>query len=270
MLAAVLAAGAPLAVRAFDQNVNLPVARAPAAAGDVMPGDAFSRGVRAYRSGDKAQAVIALEAAAAKGHAPSQWQLGKMYAEGDGVERNPIRAFEYFRSVANGHAEDSPRSPFARLISDSFVELGRFFREGIPNSPVVRDLSEAFNMFTYAATYFGDAEAQYQLARMYLDGVGAERSPRRAMRWLLLSAKKQHVPAQAELGRLLLNGDEGLKAQAIAGLMWLELARRNADQQRQGWVMQSYNNAIARASEQDRKKALTLADSYLAQGGQSR
>ena len=41
-------------------------------------------------------------AAADKGHAVAQWKLGRMYAEGDGVPQSDLRAFEYFRSIADG------------------------------------------------------------------------------------------------------------------------------------------------------------------------
>ena len=34
------------------------------------------------------------------GPAAAQWKLGRMYAEGDGVERNDLRAFEYFSRIA--------------------------------------------------------------------------------------------------------------------------------------------------------------------------
>lgn len=264
---AALLAGLPLAVQAGDRVAATPPPMSVLVK-EATPGESFSQGVRAYRSGDKARAVAALAAAAAKGHVPSQWKLGKMYEQGDGVDRDPLKAFEYFRQVANSHAEDSPRSPFARLVANSFVELGRFFREGIPGTLILRNPREAFSMFTYAATYFGDAEAQYQLARMYLDGAGTQRSARRAMSWLLLASRKHHVSAQGELGRLLLKGDEDVRPQPIAALMWLDLARRNADAARQDWILRSYDNAVAQASEQDRLKATTLAESYLARADQ--
>lgn len=270
LIAAGISAAAALtaiaATQAFDRKASV-TEEAPAAAPERPLGadDVFNLGLQAYRSGDTARAVSRLEAAAAEGHAPSQWQLGKMYANGDGVARDPLKAFEYFRAVANGHAEDSPRSPFARFVSDSFVELGNFFREGIPDSRIVRNLGEAVNLFTYAATYFGDAEAQYQLARMYLDGSGTERNPRRAMRWLLLAAKKGHGKAQAQLGRLLLTGDDGVKPHTVHGLMWLEIARRNEQVGRTAaQADESVNGLAAGVTPQQRERATNMADSYMA------
>lgn len=263
---AVVAVTAFAGTYAFDRNLNSVAepGSEPGAAGEPAAENAFRLGLQAYRAGDKLEAVSRLEAAAAQGHAPSQWQLGKMYAHGDGVQRDQLKAFEYFRAVANGHAEDSPRSPLARFVSDSFVELGNFFREGIPNSRVVRNLNEAANLFTYAATYFGDAEAQYQLARMYLDDDGPERNPRRAMRWLLLSAKKNHAEAQAQLGRLLLTGDEDVKPQTVHGLMWLEIARRNAGPKPAKGFDEGRGAVAAGITPQQRARAADMADSFLA------
>ena len=42
------------------------------------------------------------------------WKLGRMYAVGDGVERSDVKAFEYFSSIADDHADDNPSGPDAR------------------------------------------------------------------------------------------------------------------------------------------------------------
>src|SRR5688572_8615991 len=79
---------------------------APAAAFDVNdltaetpPGEAFSFGLQQYNSGDKLTAIEALSFAAGKGVTGAQWKLGHMYAEGDGVQRDDIKAFELFTEV---------------------------------------------------------------------------------------------------------------------------------------------------------------------------
>ena len=52
--------------------------------------------------------LSSLQYAAEGGHALAQWKLGRMYAEGDGVQHDDLRAFEYFSRIANPHADDSP------------------------------------------------------------------------------------------------------------------------------------------------------------------
>ena len=61
-------------------------------------------------------------------------------------------------------------SPQAHIVANAFVALGRYYLTGIPNSTIKSDSTRARQMFSYAASYFGDADAQYELGRLYLDG----------------------------------------------------------------------------------------------------
>src|SRR3984893_14290970 len=121
-----------------------------------------------------------------EGNRVAQWKLGRMYATGAGVPRRDLRAFEYFSRIANGHADDYPDAPQAPFVANAFVALGQYYLDGIPNSQVKADPNRAREMFSYAASYFGNADAQYHLARIYLDGHGVARDPRQAARWLSL------------------------------------------------------------------------------------
>jgi hypothetical protein len=53
---------------------------------------------------------------------------------------------------------------------------------------------------------------------------------------------------------MLFNGDQ-LPRQAARGLMWLTLAYENAGPE-ESWIKESYNRAMACASEDDRAMAL--------------
>src|SRR5437879_11643575 len=110
--------------------------------------------------------LTSLQYAAEGGHPVAQWKLGRMYADGDGVTQDDLRAFEYFSRIANAHAEDSPSAPQATIVANAFVALGRYYLNGIPNSKLKADTDRAREMFSYAASYFGNAEAQYDLARV--------------------------------------------------------------------------------------------------------
>ena len=156
-----------------------------------------------------------------------------MYADGDGVIQDDLRAFEYFSRIANAHAEDSPSAPQAAIVANAFVALGRYYLNGIPNSKVKSDTDRAREMFSYAASYFGNADAQYDLARLYLKTPDASRDDYRyGARWLGLAAQKGQHQAQALLGQMLFNGDR-LPRQPARGLMWLTLARDNAAPRRE-------------------------------------
>jgi hypothetical protein len=112
-------------------------------------------------------------------------------------------------------------------------------------------------MFAYAASYFGDADAQFYLARLYLDGIGAPHDPKQAARWFGLAAQKGNCEAQAMLGAMLFAGDH-VPRQAARGLMWLALAKDSA-RTNQNWIGGLYQSAMQQASEDER----ALAGVYL-------
>jgi TPR repeat protein len=209
-----------------------------------------------------APSLNSLQYAAEGGHPVAQWKLGRMYADGDGVIQDDLRAFEYFSRIANAHAEDSPSAPQATIVANAFVALGRYYLNGIPNSKIKPDTDRAREMFSYAASYFGNADAQYDLARLYLKTPDASRDDfRYGARWLGLAAQKGQHQAQAMLGQMLFNGDR-LPRQAARGLMWLTLARDNAAPD-ESWIRESYNRAFTKASDEDRAVALQMLEHWV-------
>jgi TPR repeat protein len=240
---------------AFDGSKSDGVAAV--AAVPPTPMEAFRSGAHWLRAGEKAKAVRALEYAAEKGHYLAKWKLGRMYAEGDGVSQNDYKAFEYFSQIADSHADDNPNTPQARFVANAFVALGQYYLEGIPKTPVKRDAERAREMFNYAASYFRDPDAQYYLARLYLDGRGAPHDPRTAARWFMLAAQKGQCRAQAMLGAMLFAGDH-VPRQAARGLMWLTLAKdsaKDAAVEDQAWINRLYASALQQASEDVRAVA---------------
>jgi TPR repeat protein len=230
----------------FDGNTNgrpqlqsLPAPTAPFHSGDALA------------PGEKTK-MNSLEYAAEQGVPAAQWQLGHMYAKGEGVPRSDLRAFGYFGQIATRHAEDGLDSPNARIVANAIVAVGQYYLDGIPDSDVKADPGRARRMFFYAATYFGDPEAQYRLGRLFLSGDGGTRDPVHAARWLKLAANKEQHPAQAILGDMLVKG-EFVPRQVARGLMYLILARDGAPDE--AWVDALYQGALARASEDDRSAA---------------
>ncbi len=217
--------------------------------------DAVRAGARRYNDGDKPGAALALGYAAEQGHPMALWKLGKMFASGDGVPQDQLKAFEHFSRIADEYAEETVDSPNARVISNAFVSLGAYYLDGIPKTYVKADPVRARAMFYYAATQFGDADAQYNLARMYMDGVGGPKDARQGARWLDLAVEKGHSSAQAMLGNLLINGADGVPRQRARGLGLLQMARETADPSRDAWIIEMHGHAFAQATEQDRDAA---------------
>ena len=262
LIAAGVVATAVFAVspaRALDPSLPL--------APDASPIDAFRMGAELYSSGDRRSAFDAFEYAASKGHAIAQWKLGKMYATGDGVEEDDYKAFQMFSAIADEHADDNPYTPSARVVADAFVNLANYYKTGIANSGIKPDVGRAVGLFTHAATYFGDADAQYNLANIYLSGDGIQQpDPVRAVRWLSLAARKNHVAAQAKLGEVLVFGD-GVRPLPEKGYMWIVVARENATPANRDWILALDHRASQVLSEDQMARGAALAESWLEKKG---
>jgi len=252
-MAVALAAGVSTRVGALDGT--------PSPSRNVTPAEALRTATEHLQAGEKARALRSLQYAAEHGNNVALWQLGRMYAEGDGVVRDDYRAFEYFRKFADSHADDSPLLPRSRFIADAFVSLGGYYLRGIPNTEVAANPERARRMFYHAASHFGDPEAQYRLAMLYVDGTGVQRDAKRAVPWLALAANKGHYKSQAVLGRILFRGEHGAQQRA-SGLMWLTIAC-DGPGSNETWIMELRDTAFKQASEQDRAAALAMLERWV-------
>jgi uncharacterized protein len=223
--------------------------------------DSFRSGTQMLREGKVEQGIAELEVAARQGVAGAIWKLGRIHADGDGVPRNKARAFEYFRSLTNHpQADDSVGTPQARFIANAFVTLGQYYLEGIPGT-VLPDPAVAYQMFRYAASYFADSEAQYNLGRLYLNGRGAPKDAVQAARWLRLAANKGEHRAQALLGSMLFKGED-VSRQAALGLFWLIVAKDAAGPDER-WIAETYQSANAQATDEERALALKYLQNWV-------
>ena len=250
-LAVVFALAMPVGmVQAFDVKESPP---APVEKGMFKSvGESLKAGLRALSSGDPGSAVEPLTFAAREGNVAAQWKLGRMYQDGSGVHRDDYKAYQNFSQIVNLRADESPESPQARMVAQAFVALGTYHLAGIPNTRVRRDPARAAEMFHYAASYYNDADAQYQLGRMLADGTVGDKDPQQAARWFNLAAEQGHCYALARLGQMLFNGD-GVPRQAPRGLMMMQLAEQQADPKRDLWVLELGDKARQLATEDERK-----------------
>lgn len=219
--------------------------------------DALREGIRNYNAGNKASAAQALEFAAGQGQMLALWKLGRMHSLGDGVPHDDLKAFEYFSKIADEFADETPGSQNAKVVSSAFVALGEYFRDGIKGSYVKANPARAFEMFQYAASYYGDPDAQFHLSRLYMEGRGAPKDMRQALRWAHLSADKGHFEAQLLLGQMMIAG-HGIPRQVARGLMWITLARDGADPSRQAEIQDLHRKAFDAATQEDRDMAFVL------------
>jgi hypothetical protein len=226
----------------------------------VTAADAFRTGMQLLQAGDAKGGVSALEYAAEHGHPIAQWKLGRMFADGDQVGRDEARAFRFFQELVENHSDDSLGTPQSRYVANAFVTLGGYYLAGIANSSIKANPQRARDLFAYAASYLGDAAAQYRLGQMLLEGQGGPKDPWQAARWLKLSADKGYYQAQALLGVTLFKG-QGIPRQAPRGLMYLTIARDTAPQDKSVADLQA--SAFAAATDDERAVALSYLESWL-------
>jgi uncharacterized protein len=219
---------------------------------------------RARELGDIETARKSLEDAARGGDVGAAWKLGRMYADGDGIKQNHQLAFEYFRGIADSHADEVRGTKRAVFVAKAFVEIGRYYLTGIANY-IKPDAVRAYEVFSYAASYFGDPDAQYHLGRMYLDGQGVSKNTKQGLRWLSLAADKGQYQAQAVLGALLFTG-QSVSRDGARGLMWLMLAQ-DAATPGETWITDQYTAALKQATESERRMAPDYLEKWIEQHG---
>lgn len=227
----------------------------------------FRTGTRLYYAGDRKAALDQLRRAAEHGHPIAQWKLGKIYETGDGVPVNEAKAVEFYREVVDNHADEARGTPQAAFVASAFVSLGSYYLKGVEKAAIRPNVDRARELYTYAASIFGDTEAQYRLGRLYLEAAGDERDPRQAARWLTVAAKKGHCGAQAMLGQLLFTGDEGFTRRPVQGLMWLTIARANANGTGDDWIREVQEQVFSVASESERRRGVADAQDWIAKSG---
>ncbi len=221
------------------------------------PWTVFQFGFSAYKKGKKQEAVEAYRYAAEKGQLGASWKLGRMYAEGDGVERNDYEAFKFFVDIAKRDVE--PGSADAPYFSDALVAIAGYLKRGIPGSKIRPDHAASRDYYLRAAATYRNPTAQYEIGKMYLSGDGVGRNVKQAGRWLQLATEKGHAGAQALLGNLLYQSGK-----AVQGLALLTAALERATPGDKNWIRSMQEEAFALAGENDRRTALVLSQDIIA------
>ena len=225
----------------------------------------FTNAFAAYSEGDKSGALALYRSAADKGHIGALWKIGRMYATGDGIEPDPAQAFVAYQQMAQRHGNIPPNDRDAVYVASAFVSLADMLRTGVDGS-VEADAAAARNVYFYAASYFGNREAQYALGRMFLAGEGGPESSRQAARWLKLAADKGHIAAEAVLGEMLFDGN-GVKRRPTLGLSMLTRARHFARGEEREWIAEMQERAFSAATEEVRRAATEIAAGQIDLGG---
>jgi TPR repeat protein len=154
-----------------------------------------------------AQAAPACTAAAQRGDAGAQFNLGQMYRNGQGVAQDYKEGVKWYRlAAAQGDAEAQ-------------LNLGGMYIDGWG---VAKDDKEAVRWYRLAAAQ-GLALAQYNLGTMYDEGQGVAQDHKEAVRWYRLAAAQGFALAQHNLG-IMYGMGQGVAQDYVRAHMWFNLA----------------------------------------------
>jgi TPR repeat protein len=258
VLGGVLAALLALAGAAAAQQ---PVASSPAqhSAGQA----ALQRGLGAYQAGRQEGAISALIEAAAKGDASArfiaEFYLARIYAEGVGPAADHTKAFVLFRKIADEHVdvdpETSQRAPF---VAKALIALAGYLRTGIAEIDLAPNPRRAADYLHHAAVFFGDKDAQFELARTYLAAEAASDDTRRGLHYLSALTEQGYAPAQAMLADLFWRGRHAKKDERRA-LALVTLAVENAPPHERIWIEDTYATVFCAVAQPVREAASSLA-----------
>ena len=119
-------------------------------------------------------------AKANEGDVAAQTQVAGMYLKGEGVEKNPSAALEWYLKAAEQGDVGAQMS------------LGALY---IAGKEVPKSSTQAAKWFRLAAEK-GDAAAQVQMARMHLAGAGVPKDEVEAYKWARLACAQKNRQAE--------------------------------------------------------------------------
>ncbi|SHH09672.1 hypothetical protein SAMN02746098_00157 [Desulfosporosinus lacus DSM 15449] len=187
------------------------------------------------------------EMAVARNHKYAQYSFAGLYYRGQGVEQSHTTAFLlYGKSAAQGN-------PYASY------ELAKMYRDGLgcnkDTEKADQYFKSAFIGFSALEADSHDDKLQYRLGQMLYMGTGTEKDAVRAVEYLEQSAKLGNVNAQYLLAKIYLEADSGLENVEKA-LEWLGKATENGNAQAQYALGKLYRDG--NHVEKDIVKALAL------------
>ena len=166
-----------------------------------------TEGQAAYGIGDYEKAVELFREGAEIGDADSQYNLGRCYYNGYGVEQSYEEAVKWYRLASDqGYAEAQ-------------CSFGVCYYDG---NGVDQSYEEAVRWYRLAADQ-GYAGAQYNLGICYYGGYGVEQSYEEAARWWRLAADQGLAVAQCSLGNCYYEGN-GVEQSYDEAVRWYRLA----------------------------------------------
>lgn len=150
----------------------------------------LDRAAEAYKHEDYTTAFAEFKKLALKDYGPAKSNLGSMYADGTGVEKDLQQAVYWWRLAAK---DGDPKAIY---------NLALMYADG---TGVAKDDQQAAYWFRKAA-FYGFESAQYNFGLMYALGTGVPRDDTLAVFWYTKAAKRGNPIAAYNLGVMYTEG----------------------------------------------------------------
>lgn len=170
----------------------------------------------AFLNGRYEDAIAIWLPLASAGDASAQFNIGVMYANGLGVDRDMRSAMEWWsRAAKQLHVRAAHNMALAMLSGEPRVG-------GEPAQPDYPGILRYLKIGADA----GYPNSEYTLAKLYEEGVGVEKDPRRAAELFLSASIKGFAKAQYNLGKVYRDGAGMPKSEAVSLFWFTEAAER--------------------------------------------
>ena len=205
----------------------------------------FDEGLAAYEKSDFATALKEWLPLAEQGDAKAQFNLGVMYANGQGVAQDHAQAVQWYRKAAD---QGDAKAQF---------NLGAMYAEG---RGVAQDDAQAVQWFRKAADQ-GHADAQLILGAMYAEGRGVAQDDAQAVQWYRKAADQCHADALGELGWKYEHGSGVTRDLEKAVQLYAPCAKRGDENAKNELAsLQEKQKCLKQASTQLFGEALSCTD----------
>ena len=172
--------------------------------------------LNAYSDKNYPAALLACTREANAGNQQAQRNLGVIYDQGLGVNKDAAQAALWYRKAADTGNRD------ATFQLATMYETGR----GVPQSQ-----EQAINWYRKAAL-LGDADSQVKLGRAYIDGKGVDKDEGEASAWFQRAADQGNFYALNRLGAMYIDG-KGVHKDESKGVKLFQQAASKGDAQGQ-------------------------------------
>jgi len=184
-----------------------------------------------FDAGEFAKAGTYLLRSVARGDPRSEWVLGMMYFHGRGVEPDLLRGYALVSLAVDGGLQEAreTKAEMEKRIGPARRKKALALAVEIREAPAKKRAAEQREKEAAVARWRvlaekGDAEAQYDLARAYMDSNGVLGGRDETIAWLGKAAAQGHIKAQYTYGMGLL-----ATRRTAEGVPWLARAAVHAD-----------------------------------------